>query len=690
MKTSLSFAASEPRNTKILENTGNSVTVLYGKESGGISIPGINETGKRYVYGDVTLLEEHCVPFMFRVFAKGEEEERLFYRFGILPGVKIRVCFDLDLLDMRTIFTTRRPGLLKIVCHGHRITRDEIDFFEMGMDDCFHDVKVKLEDFFASDEEPEEYPVPNVPLVDEFGQWKNKEWPGKVHNMAELEETVRGNEGPLKWPSEDWDKWGGNLKRKLAEGTGFFSTKKVDGRWYLVDPDGYEFFSNGVCHVCMHTEDKIDGLEPFFEKLPERGGEFEKFYSDFTIQRKPYMPIEHRINFNWAKSNVYKVYGENWEEKWRENTYHILSHAGMNTMGSHPDTGWNFGEYGLKEYCENHNVSTENFRVPAVKIPYVQKLTSFPVTKKMIFRDFPDVLSPEYEEASLKYAEECAYYVGDPYLIGYFMTNEPEFNFVENLCIADEILYNPMKSYCRAGLKKWLMEKYETIGNLNAAWGASFESFDAFDEVIRDCSKISAKAERDLRDYSVILMRTYIRIPAEAIKKVDPDHLNLGMRWSKAYNADMCAGWEYCDCFTINCYSFDPTIDMNFAVKAGVDCPIILGEFHMGALDRGLLATGLKGVASQEDRAKAWRFVCEQVAAHPYGVGAHWHMFCDNSVAGWYDGENYNNGMIDVCTRPYKELNEAMNTSMQSIYEVYEGKKAPYSEKAEKIPMIAY
>lgn len=76
---------------------------------------------------------------------------------------------------------------------------------------------------------------------------------------------------------------------------------------------------------------------------------------------------------------------------------------------------------------------------------------------------------------------------------------------------------------------------------------------------------------------------------------MDPNHLNLGLRWSKAYNADMMKGWEYFDVFSINCYDFDPTRDMDFVKNAGVDLPILLGEYHCGALDRGADGHRVKG-----------------------------------------------------------------------------------------------
>lgn len=683
----INLALSVARDAQILEAAPDKMLVVYGKNHGGASLEGTVGTKHRYIVGDIELLEDHCIPFMLRFYAAGETEERLVYRFGLLPGVKTRVRFDLDYMDAHTIYTTRTPGMLKLVCHGHRITMDECVKIELGIEDAFHDIKVALSDFYLADEEPSEFPLPDIKLVDEFGQWKPKDWPGKVKSFEELVEVVKANEGPVAYPQSDWDKWGGYLGHKVKEGTGFFSTAKVDGRWYLTDPDGYSYFSHGVCGVGqMHLGDRIDGLEKFCDWLPDREGEYKDFYDERIVQRTPYMPAEHQIMFGFGKANIHRVYGEKAEEQWEQNYNHIMSTLGLNTTGSHPTMGWS-----AKRYCEVNGLDINTFKVPSVPIPYVQQIGMlYPDTETRIYRDFPDVLSEEYKQNAIPFAEQLRPYKDDPMLIGYFMRNEPEFNFIEDLVIADEVLYNPAQTACRAGLKAWLMERYETIDALNAAWGSSFESFDDFDKSIRDCSKISKACEKDLREYSVFLVREYVRIPAEACRKVDPNHLNLGLRWSKAYNADMCAGWEYCDVFSINCYSFDPSIDMDFAVKAGVDRPILIGEFHFGALDRGLPATGLKGVTNQIERAKAYRSFVEKTAEHPYGVGTHWFQWQDQFCLGRMDGENYQIGLIDVCTRPYPEMADAMKECAKTLYEVRRGAVPAYYEETEHIPMIGY
>ena len=114
----------QARDAEILEAAEEGCTVLLGAGGGGITLPQVKGTKERYLVGDVEVLEDHSVAMMFRCFLPGEEKERLFMRFGILPRFRTRICLDLDLLDNRTIFTNRTPGTLKLVVHGHRIRRE--------------------------------------------------------------------------------------------------------------------------------------------------------------------------------------------------------------------------------------------------------------------------------------------------------------------------------------------------------------------------------------------------------------------------------------------------------------------------------------------------------------------------------------------------------------------------------------
>ncbi|WP_128083699.1 beta-galactosidase [Paenibacillus sp. DMB5] len=555
--------------------------------------------------------------------------------------------------------------------HGQRTRIEEADRFELGMERSFHEVRVRLENFFLTDDKPEEFPVPGKKLVDEFGQWKGKEWPGKIQSLDELAKKLKVIEGEARYPFAEWNRWGGDSARKLTEGTGYFATfKSEDGRWHLVDPEGCDYFSLGPCGTNPGDQCRIDGFEQNCDWLPDmQDPEYKEFYREGSRRRTAYMPLDHYKITNFTAMNLKKVYGDQWRGKWENIAHHILMKNGINSQGNFP---------GL---CVNNGRS---------KLPYVRELPGFPATNTLIFRDFPDVLSPEYSEQSEQYARQLADWADDVWLIGYFLRNEPEFNFVEGLLIADEVLHNPARTYCRQGLISFLRDKYGTIEALNQAWDAGFAGFEALEQPLDCCSRTYPASKFDLQQFSIHLIREYIRIPSLACKAVDKHHLNLGLRWSKAYNPDMMAGWEYFDVFSINCYDFDPSKDMDFVKNAGVDLPILLGEYHCGALDRGLPATGLKGVTDQKERGVMWRHFVEKVAAHPYGVGAHWFQFNDQFCLGRYDGENYQIGMVDICMQPYEELMDAVYETSKVLYKVKNGEMEPYARYPVAIPMIGY
>lgn len=513
----IDFTLSKPRDAEIMNQSTNQLEVRLGKTGGGVSLAGVQQAGKRYITGDITLQCDHCVPLMLRFFMPGEKTERITIRFGLLPRVKTLVCFDLDLLDARTIYTTRTPGRLKLVVHGNRTKLAEVERVELGMEDCFEDVPVLFENFTLRDEEPAVYPVPDVKLVDRFGQWKMRDWPGKVKNEEELKERMHGSEGEAAYPFSHWNRFGGDSTRKLTEGSGFFSTVKTeDGRWHLTDPEGCDYFSLGPCGTHMGEMGRVDGTEDFCDWLPDmRDLEYGGFYKTGTDQRTPYMPPETYKMFDYVRANLYRVYGDRYEEKWKEISYHMLMGGGINCQGNFPGLDVNTAES---------------------RLPYVRQLPDFPSTDTLIFRDFPDVLSPEYDEKSRVFAQGLREWKDDPFLVGYFMRNEPEFNFVPGLSVANEVLHHDGDTYCKRGLIDFLRERHGTIEALNVVWGSGFESFEALTRPVEDCRKAYPGSEADLREYSIFLIREYIRIPAQACKAADPNHLNLGLRWSEAKN----------------------------------------------------------------------------------------------------------------------------------------------------------
>jgi hypothetical protein len=100
----------------------------------------------------------------------------------------------------------------------------------------------------------------------------------------------------------------------------------------------------------------------------------------------------------------------------------------------------------------------------------------------------------------------------------------------------------------------------------------------------------------------------------------------------------------------------------------GVDKPVIVGEFHFGALDRGMFHTGLVPTADQADRAAHYAAYVLGALAHPAFVGTHWFQYGDQPTTGRGDGENYQIGLVDIADTPYPETIRAVREVGTMMY----------------------
>ena len=116
--------------------------------------------------------------------------------------------------------------------------------------------------------------------------------------------------------------------------------------------------------------------------------------------------------------------------------------------------------------------------------------------------------------------------------------------------------------------------------------------------------------------------------------------------------------------------------------------PTLIGEWHFGALDAGLPATGIGFVGSQADRGRAYRVYLETAAAIPECIGVHYFTLYDQSALGRYDGEHYNIGFLDVCNRPYEPLVNAARQSHERMYQVAAGTEEPFEDAPEYYPPL--
>jgi hypothetical protein len=317
--------------------------------------------------------------------------------------------------------------------------------------------------------------------------------------------------------------------------------------------------------------------------------------------------------------------------------------------------------------------------------PYVFIFGRYPNTERSIFRDFPDVFAATMADDASEYASQLKEHADDRAFIGYFLMNEPTWGFA-NSTPAEGMLFNTDRCACRDELARRLEAEYGTETALSKAWEmpVTFAAIRAG----RWTGQVTDACRADLTAFSTVMVDRYFRTLSTACKSVDPDHINLGARYYTVPPRWALEGMKSFDVFSINCYRQQVPADQLKLIEEVTGKPTMIGEWHFGALDAGLPASGIGHVRTQQDRGRAYRFYLEQAAAIPQCIGVHWFTLYDQSVLGRFDGENYNIGFFDVCNRPYEELCSAALESHTRMYQVAAGEMTPFGDRPEYLPLL--
>ncbi|MCL2059668.1 MAG: hypothetical protein FWH01_11550 [Oscillospiraceae bacterium] len=635
------------------------------------AIGGLDWSSYKGFYFDIHVNAPHNGRFMMAFWRTGKqmgEAPDVTCVFGALPGCTTRIWFDLSWLDGQNVHITRTPGRLKMgLSASTRFNIKDMGSFAFSVWNSPTAYGFTLENFTLSSKEPE-FACEDRRLVDEMGQWMGKDWPGKTHSVDELVANLRrryeeASAEPPQWGVEGWNKWGGLASKKLTDGSGWFATKHDGKRWWLVDPDGYAFISVGP--DCVGATNQWTPIDPMKQHMSWLPGADDPVFADARNER-----FSHRranaeaVNFEIA--NLIRAFGGDWLQK-----YAVIVKRDMMKMGFNTVANWSVPEL---------------YKI--MRMPYFIPMSFYPRTEKTIFRSFPDVYSDEFTQKSVEYARHLEQYKDDPYLVGYFMTNEPDWAYIQDLNVAEQLLACPHDLASKGALINWLSGKYGgDIAALNRAWNIEWGSFEDARKPVREAAGFSAAAKADLVEFTRILIRRYTEIPALECRKVDPNHLNVGMRYASISSPDVIEGWDLFDVYSINNYRMCPVEEIN-RIAQFIDRPILIGEFHFGALDVGMPATGLRGVTSQFERGVAYAYYVENAAAHPSMVGAHFFVLEDQNALGRSDGENLNIGVMDVCLTIYEDFAEGIKLTHSHLYDVAAAKLMPTRRAAREIPMI--
>lgn len=475
------------------------------------------------------------------------------------------------------------------------------------------------------------------PFVDRWGQYRWEEWAGKITSDAELLAACVAEIEDLKRnpPLDDRDAFGGYAIGPKLEPGPFFRVEKVGGKWWLIDPEGNLFWSHGANSVGNESAaTRITGREKYFADLPTPFGPLQRAYS---------RELDGDQRFDHLKANLIRQFGQTFEQVMIGLHNDRMQSWGLNTIGA-----WSDG-----------NVIAQH------RVPYTAMLhPAWPSVK----RGVPDVYAPDFDErfrVSVKQSAGTA--AGDAWCIGFFIDNELLWQTHPLDFIAD-LLSSRADAFTKRQFVAQLRAQLGTIDKLNSELGTDFISWQAL-EINEHALKGEAFEKSDsirtlaLAFYADVCDR-YFRSAREAIRAAAPGQMYLGCRMHLQNKLLVEVAAKYCDVLSFNRYE-NSVADFD---AFGADRPVIISEFHFGALDAGMLGTGLRSASNRFDRAMKYGDYVQGALRNPRIVGTHWFAYCPQSITGRYDGENFNTGLFDVCNQPYPEMRDALRTIAKSMY----------------------
>ena len=485
------------------------------------------------------------------------------------------------------------------------------------------------------------------PFIDEFGQYIHRDWPGKTHSLETLvahgkteQEDLAAHPGPA-----DRNEYGGWTAGPKLKATGFFRVRKYNGKWWLVDPEGRLFWSHGIDCVRENNDTPISDREHYWKWLPEDGSAFAEFYGRGSWAPHGYYKDHTPYRtYDFSRANFLRKYGRDWRGKSAAITHRRLRSWGLNTIA-------NWSQQSIYLMRKTPYVGTISFSARRL-----EGSTGY-------WGKFYDVFDPSFRESMRKAA---AGFVGkgadDPWCIGFFVHNELAWGDEVSLALA--ALKSPADQTAKKVFIADLKEKYGDIKKLNKVWGTAYGSWGDLRTSTNEPDK--KKAWDDLTTFYTKTAETYFQTVREELKKVAPNQLYMGCRFAWVNDRAARAAAKFCDIVCYNQYRYSVEA---LRLPDGIDMPIIIGEFHFGALDRGMFHTGLRKTANQEDRADKYRSYVQGALRNPYIVGTHWFQYKDQATTGRGDGENYQIGFIDICDKPYPEIVRACREIGYSLYE---------------------
>ena len=202
------------------------------------------------------------------------------------------------------------------------------------------------------------------------------------------------------------DRYGGWTAIK-SRASGYFSTERIDGRWWLVDPAGNVFLSIGLNHISSDAMRTPENLDVFRDRYGD----------EETWVKKGLVPDLKDWGFNtigWTQGNCVRY--ESHDPRTTRRRPHPRRRWGKRTAIWH-DRTWERERYGWAglPYCHNLNFMMNAFYWDGT--PWVSDyIPHYPDVFSEFFEDWCDWVARHF----------CTEMADDPNLIGYFYSDIPD------------------------------------------------------------------------------------------------------------------------------------------------------------------------------------------------------------------------------------------------------------------------
>ena len=396
------------------------------------------------------------------------------------------------------------------------------------------------------------------------------------------------------------DEYGGWVGTNVGNPDGFFRVRKIGNRWWMVDPAGNLFLAKAVASFVPGWSDR-------------------------------------------QKATLKKKFGS--AAVWASTEIRFLKEQGFNSLGA-----WS---------------SSEAFGTPEqkVRIPYTVIVSPMGTYNRELkkagreaefFKDvkeggssygFPFVFDSEFEKTAERLIAPHAKRANDPYLIGYFIDNEIQF---QRSMLWKCLTAWPKEHANRRAAQTWLDARKGRTGC-----------------GMRDVT------EDDRLEFVAYCLETYLKTITRILRKYDANHMFLGSRFH-LWNTEMrnpaffkVAG-KYLDVISINHYNhWQPEqADMkNWEAWSGK--PFMVTEFYVKGEDSGLPNTTGAGwlVHTQDERGIFYQNFVNELIKGGSCVGWHWFKYMDNdpeNLRADPSNRDSNKGMVTWDYRRYTPLLERM------------------------------